>query len=598
MAKDAAAPNTVSAKPSKTSPQYARSLRNIMLLERILEERNKRYQRDLKTFLADKIRLHPDLKSKDKKGLEEHFTKNFYGPEYSAMAEFSKLDEKRLPLLEKEAELAKKGQTLSKQDSEKLAVLNMQVELGPEVYATQRLFDADTVKKLKLEYPEIEKNLSNEIKEMSKTGFDNFNSATRHMPATVALFDKKYPGLEPELSAMKASPDQQKSMLGACAMGMLKAGSVMLNPTGFFVSKAVAGILKTKTFSPLRENAAIGISRVVNKTGLGDWFKRQCSKLPKDTLKNVAIGASVATSVALVGLGVVEIEDAYKIKDSALAFVENVDFASISEELNATFDSTRDYFSQPEGITADPDPIKKPSLIDSLAAQPESSVLPDGSEVDVALPEVESDPENDLTQDAPIEESKPVAQDANSPSQEKPNEGANPVTQEPNSPVQDNPSEAVNQANAEPKTSLGSEGELFPKLYTVEPGDTLSEIVEERLQAAGVPYNYSLINDYVELVSANSKIADPDIIMVGQEIDMSTLPSPSEVISPDQLEEAKNGIDSDPEMKNYSPELREAIGGEKLNNEGPMTINYQPDQYIAPHIDEQNEGGHSPRRMA
>jgi hypothetical protein len=164
MAKDAAAPNTVSAKPSKTSPQYARSLRNIMLLERILEERNKRYQRDLKTFLADKIRLHPDLKSKDKKGLEEYFTKNFYGPEYSAMAEFSKLDEKRLPLLEKEAELAKKGQTLSKQDSEKLAVLNMQVELGPEAYATQRLFDADTVKKLKLEYPEVEKNLSNEIK--------------------------------------------------------------------------------------------------------------------------------------------------------------------------------------------------------------------------------------------------------------------------------------------------------------------------------------------------------------------------------------------------------------------------------------------------
>jgi LysM repeat protein len=646
MAKDATAPNTVSAKPSKTSPQYARSLRNIMLLERILEERNKRYQRDMKTFLAEKIRLHPDLKGKDKQGLEEHFTKNFYGPEYSAMAEFSKLDEKRLPLLEKEAELAKKGKTLSKPESEKLAVLNMQVELGPEAYATQRLFDADTVKKLKREYPEIEKNLSDEIKEISKNGFDNFNPATRHMPATVALFNKKYPGLESELSAMKASPDQQKSMLGACAMGMLKTGSVMLNPTGFFVSKAVAGILKTKTLAPLRENAAIGISRVVNKTGLGDWFKRQCSKLPKDTLKNVAIGASVATSVALVGLGVVELEDAYKIKDSALAFVESVDFAPVTEGFNEAIDSTRDYFSQPEQVTAtpdptkegsfldgvsntlgnaldsasktvdetlssakdyfsppedisaDPDPSKNSSLIDSLAAEPESSESPKGPEVGAGSapsPEVDSGakveqsaPESNLSQEAPIE----------APSPEKPNEGVSATAQEPNSPTQEKPAEAENQVNQEPKTSLESEGELFPNSYTVEPGDTLSEIVEERLQAAGVPYNYSLINDYVELVSANSKIADPDIIMAGQEIDLSTLPSPSEVMSPEQLEEAKNGIDSDPTMKNYSPELREAIGGEKLNNEGPMTINYQPDQYIAPHLDTQSDGSHSPRRMA
>lgn len=652
MAKDATAPNTVSAKPSKTSPQYARSLRNIMLLEGILEERNKRYQRDLKTFLAEKIRLHPDLKGKDKKGLEEHFTKNFYGPEYSAMAEYSKLDEKRLPLLEKEAELAKEGKTLSKQESEKLAVLNMQVELGPEAYATQRLFDADTVKKLKREYPEIEKNLSDEIKEISKNGFDNFNPATRHMPATVALFNKRYPGLEPELSAMRASPDQQKSMLGACAMGMLKTGSVMLNPTGFFVSKAVAGILKTKALAPLRENAAIGISRVVNKTGLGDWFKRQCSKLPKDTLKNVAIGASVATSVALVGLGVVELDDAYKIKDSALAFVESVDFTPVTEGFNDAIDSTRDYLSQPEQVTATPDPTKEGSfldgvsntlgdaldsvsktvddtlssakdyfsppegvsadqdstknvsLIDSLAAEPESPKGPDvgadspsSSELE-SDPKVEqSDPENDLAQDAPVEGPKPVAQDISSPTQEKLSEGVSPSEHEPSSPTQEKPADATNQATQEPKPSLGSEGELFPNSYTVEPGDTLSEIIEERLQAAGVPYNYSLISDYVELVSANSKIADPDIIMAGQEIDLSTLPSPSEIISPEELEEAKNGIDSDPEMRNYSPELREAIGGDKLNSEGPMTINYQPDQYIAPHLDAQSEGGHSPRRM-
>lgn len=637
MAKDAVAPNTVSAKPSKTSPQYARSLRNIMLLERILEERNKRYQRDLKTFLADKIRLHPDLKGKDKTGLEEHFTKNFYSHEYLAMAEFSKLDEKRLPLLEKEAELAKKGKTLSKQEGEKLAVLNMQVELGPEAYATQRLFDADTVKKLKREYPEIEKNLSDEIKEISKNGFDNFNPATRHMPATIALFNKKYSGLEVELSAMKASPDQQKSMLGACAMGMLKTGSVMLNPTGFFVSKAVAGILETKALAPLRENAAIGISRVVNKTGLGDWFKRQCSKLPKDTLKNVAIGASVATSVALVGLGIVELEDAYKIKDSALAFVESVDFAPVTEGFNDAIDSTRDYFSQPEQVTAtpdptkegsflddvsntlgnaldsasktvdetlssakdyfstpedisaDPDPAKNASLIDSLAAEPESSESPKGPEVDVDSP-----PSPEVESDTKVEQSSPE----NNLAQEKPNEGVSQTEQEPNSPTQDKTSEAVNQATQEPKTLLGSEGELFPNSYTVEPGDTLSEIVEERLQAAGVPYNYSLINDYVELVSANSKITDPDTIMIGQEIDLSTLPPPLEVMSPEQLEEAKNGIDSDPEMKNYSPELREAIGGEKLSNEGPMTFNYQPDQFIAPHLDAQSEGGHSPRRMA
>ena len=714
MAKDDATPETVDAKPSKTSPQYARSLRNIMLLDRVLAERNKRYEAELKAFLKEKKRLHPDLSGPDKEKLEEHFTRNFYGPEYDAMAEFSKLDEKRLPLLEKEAELAKSGKSLSKPEKEQLTLLNVQVELGPEAYATQRLFDADTVKKFKRDYPEIEKELSAEIKAVASEGFESVNPKTRHMPATVALFNKKYPGLESELGKLKSSKDKSTSMLGACAMGMLKAGSVMLNPTGFFVSQAVAGILKTKTFSPLREKAAVGISRVVNKTGLGDWFKRQCAKVPKDTLKKVTVGASLAASVTLIGLGVVEAEDVLKLKESALAFVDGIDFAPVTEGFDNAMDATRDFFSEPEqvmaspapdseltfldgvsqkiggvvdsasetmsetidavqdyfadsgpgptdaelaantdpvpentdgildtvsqkigdavdsvkeqfatsgpgptdaelatntdpeidtdldpngeeymfadlqnkvggmfddiqdffvepeGVAASPDPTKQISLIDSLAAEPE---IPDAP-VEPETPDVPVEPE---TPDVPVE----------------------PET--PDVPVEPEVPEVVNDASpADVVQALSaSDAELFPNSYTVEPGDTLSEIVEERLQAAGVPYNYDLISDYVELVSANSGISDPNVIMAGQEIDLGSLPQPTEVMSPEQLQDAKNGIDADPYMNTYSPELIDALNtSPELNNGQMFTINYQPEQVIAPHVDVEQERSFSPRRMA
>jgi len=383
---------------------------------------------------------------------------------------------------------------------------------------------------------------------MSKNGFENHNPATRHMPATVALFNKKHPGLDSELNLMKASQEPQKSMLGACAMGMLKTGSVMLNPTGFFVSKAVAGLLQTKALAPLRENAAIGISRVVNKTGMGEWFKRQCSKLPKNTLKNVAIGASVATSVALIGLGVVEVEDAYKIKDSALAFVESVDFSSVSESFDNTIASTRDYFTAPEQFMADADSVKNTSMIDSLAAEPEQDLGIINDDVPTSEYSVEnSSPGVDSEATTP----EPAVE--NTPATPEPAVENTPATPEPA--VENTPATPEPAVENTPKTVApaiqnidGSGEELFPKSYTVESGDTLSEIVEERLQAAGVPYNYGLISDYVELVAANSDISDPNVIMAGQELDLGTLPAPSEVISPEQLQDAKNSIDVDSGM--------------------------------------------------
>lgn len=668
MAKDDATTETVAAKPSKTSPQYARSLRNIMLLDRVLAERNKRYESELKAFLAEKKRLHPDLTGADKEKLEEHFTRNFYGPEYDAMAEFSKLDEKRLPLLEKQTELAKNGKELTKSENEQLTLLNMQVELGPEAYATQRLFDADTVKKFKRDYPEIEKALAAEIKDMAKEGFDNVDPRTRHMPATVALFNKKYPNLEPELNKLKASKDKSTSMLGACAMGMLKAGSVMLNPTGFFVSRAVSGILKTKTFSPLREKAAVGISRVVNKTGLGDWFKRQCSKVPTETLKKVTIGASVAASVAMISLGLIEAEDMVKIKESALAFVDSVDFSPVTNGFENVMDSTRDYFSEPETVMASPDPTKDVSFVDGAAEKlngamdaasqkfdetvdsvqkyfvdsgagpvDEEPTILDGAKnkIDEIFGNVKdfvSPPETVMASPNPNGEmslidslaAEPEVPSDNAPAPEKV-ESSTPPEQKVDSAVeptsveevkvenggekvvQSNEQVAPDAPNPEPEkatpqdvlSALSGEGELFPSAYTVEPGDTLSEIVEERLQAAGVPYNYNLINDYVELVSVNSGISDPNVIMAGQEIDLGSLPKPNEVMSPEQLQEAKIGIDADPTMSGYSPEVKEAIDkSPELNRGEAFTINYQPEQVVVPHVDVEQERGYSPRRMA
>ena len=100
-------------------------------------------------------------------------------------------------------------------------------------------------------------------------------------------------------------------------------------------------------------------------------------------------------------------------------------------------------------------------------------------------------------------------------------------------------------------------------------------------------------------MSANSGISDPNVIMAGQEIDLGSLPQPTEVMSPEQLQDAKNGIDADPYMNTYSPELIDALNtSPELNNGQMFTINYQPEQVIAPHVDVEQERSFSPRRMA
>jgi hypothetical protein len=79
----------------------------------------------------------------------------------------------------------------------------------------------------------------------------------------------------------------------------------------------------------------------------------------------------------------------------------------------------------------------------------------------------------------------------------------------------------------------GVEPEMTTDKYTIKPGDTLSEIVEEKFKEAGQPFNYDMIVEKVEQITEmNKKIVDPDDIKSGWEIKIPPFESAPPLVSP------------------------------------------------------------------
>jgi hypothetical protein len=109
-----------------------------------------------------------------------------------------------------------------------------------------------------------------------------------------------------------------------------------------------------------------------------------------------------------------------------------------------------------------------------------------------------------------------------------------------------------------PEDSSPTEAPGASESYTVRYGDTLSELVERRLDMAGIPYNYSLIDSYVdEIVSMNEQITDPDVLNRGWEIDIMTFPTPEPTISDASLKAAQAAVTAMPDV--CSPDVINAL---------------------------------------
>lgn len=549
---------------SKTNPQFAYTLRNILFLDRVLLERNEKFDRLSKLYIAEHKKNNPKISDKELKLKLQKFTSNFYKHEVDAFGVFSKLKQVRDDMLANQDKYGLTGEQINQANVTHLATLNCQVESGPEGYAAQSLFDPAVIKELKNEYPHLDKQLKSEIAAIADKDFSNLKKTIAYHPATVKLFKQTYPELKNDLHELAKKPNSNQGNIAKYTQAMLKTGSFVANPSGFLVGKALSGILMSDALAPLRNQAAVSIRRASENSGLSDWFKQQCSKLPVDTLKKVAMGTAVAGGVGLVGLGLMDAEHLQPLAESAMEWASELtvpepvmNSMSIDESMSL-YGAQYEVVSSPsvsdvltdiykEVAQADPSFAATPNadsydMLDSLKTVPElDSNIPESLDItapDGALPDEDNAPSIDsIIQEEPI-----VAPSVDI----LPQVDSDVVKSQLDTVDLNESQELVSQPLAD--TPQPTEDELVeieqiitktpvvdsPEVYSVKSGDTLSEIVADKLKEAGVPYDYNVIDDYVDLIASQNEIANKDFIYPGNELDLSSLPVENVKVSSDE----------------------------------------------------------------
>lgn len=112
--------------------------------------------------------------------------------------------------------------------------------------------------------------------------------------------------------------------------------------------------------------------------------------------------------------------------------------------------------------------------------------------------------------------------------------------------------------------------------YTVRAGDTLSEIVLDRLRGNGAGRSTADVYRAVDRVAAHNGLADPDRIHVGQQLDLSVLnaggTTDSKGLGADPRAEAPRGSAIDGAAARYI--LRDRISGRIIDGDARVTSTY------------------------
>lgn len=527
----------MSTKPtkSKTSPKQASFLRNIMFLNEVSALRKKDHQSSLERMISEKKKLHPDLNDNDLKVLTESFNRRYFNVEHDAFLEYGALK------VEKEALTNKsKESPLSKQDSDRLALIDFNLSMPVETYAASQSFDPKTIKALQSKYPSISKKIKDEIKKEVSLNFSEENKSVAHLPATVSLFNKKFPKLKGEIDKLSKSSSPDVKLAGLSATSLIATGLKYSNPSGLLLSRAMGMIMSSDSLAPMRRNVAFGIKTVAEKSGLSGWLKKQAAKLPKDSMKRISVGVAAGSAAVLVGVGLIGVEQAADIYNTVeLAVTEFVSPAS--EAVMAGIDNINDQSL---------DDILENAFNNDVSPSPDTGGLGDEPPVNEELPAPEPSVGDFYEDDADIDDPKvdeaptyqePVSQD---PSQQEPNpQDSNPQ-----------PDGSLNQEPQDPKL----EAEPLPSEYTPVPGDTLSEIIEDRLQSAGIPYDYDLITAYAEIVAQENNLPSIHEIDAGVELKMPAMDVQASLSSvQSQIEAVKDAVE--PAVDGCSPALTEAL---------------------------------------
>ncbi len=512
---------------SATSPEYSATLRKIMLLDRIVKMRNDRYQQELADFVDNQTQSQANLSSSEMKGLEAGFTRQYYRHEYTALAEYQALLEERMDMLQQKQESG-----LNPIEQDKLSKLDFYASMTPESYAASKLFDENVLKQFKKEFPQAQKEIVAEIKEIGKSNYPELSGQQAARPATVELFNKKYPHLRAELQEMMKSNDKSISADGQSGLALLRAAGALANPSAYLMSKAVGAILKSDTFRPLVQQVGVSVSRVAEKTGLTGWAKKLMSNMSDVSAKRVAVGVAACCAVSCVAIGVMDPEGATQL------------YADLSENIMG-FSNEQPAYARSDLMTNSADTgVLDHALESDVADSPETPSLDE-------LPGVEDVSESPTVQEAPqtvtqgVEDPLPppdelqgIVNEANASDINNALLSAETTT---GNVVPDSVAEtATTQApptirdvqvvagdggvsSIEINSPVTDDGTLPAEKIKIEDGDTLSELVEDRFRAAGKPYNYEMIDDYVDQVAALNGLEDKHLIKEGASLEFPAI---------------------------------------------------------------------------
>lgn len=345
-------------------------------------------------------------------------------------------------------------------------------------YVSAKMFSKSVISKLRDAYPHVWANLKADIKDIAISNYGQYHGNAEMRLATMDLFKKEHPSIDRQFKQIndinleKSNlPKDEKDAL-KCAKKLLATGALFANPSGAVLSKGIGLIMRTKAMRPLRDEVSKGIKNAIEKTGLVARFSNLYSS--SKLTRAVTIGAAACGGVALVAVGLME-------ADVAIDHVASLaDKVMVAGEVEALASTNADIAIEKISL-ADTNDIDNPAsaadIIDSLQYGTTSNT----TSLDSLAPMGESNFDaNQSDIYAAIVQSS-------------------------------YPSQALQIASS--------------NIYTAEFGDTLSEIVEQRLIDAGEPFDSEMLYEYTELVAANNNISDANIILENQIINLDSLPA-------------------------------------------------------------------------
>jgi LysM repeat protein len=562
---------TIAGGQSKTSPQHAATLRKIMFLDRISKHRNDLYEGKLADFFNRTAKK--DLSPLEKQGLKDSFTRNYYRPEHRAIAEYNAMKPALSALYKK-----KENEGLNGSEQKKISSLEFFSAMPMDTFVAHKMFSKDTIGHLRKQFPDVEKELSKEIKSVAELNFPGEDFSRSHRQATILHFDQKYPSLKHELSDFTRNGIPSMQEAGRAGMALLKYTSAVTNPSGFLISKAIGAILQSDTFKPLVSQAVIAIKRTAENTGLLSSIKNQLSKVPEGSAKRIAAGLAIGCAGGLLIMGLVEPDAALKVMADINESVENL----YSQTHNTAYAS--DGPIRGDELTFIDDALKgtSPEMPMQDAAGAQNDLLTQDSSPEMPMQDAAGAQNDLLTQDSspemPMQDAAGAQNDllTQESSPEMPMQDAadaqNDLLTQESSPemlmqnaedaqnallMQESPPEmllqdalfnemyydpsvvdlremaneglsvadvtAANPAVVDSSVAISKVDVGALENYVIKPGDTLSEIVEAQLQKSGVPYNYEMISQHVDAIAKINGIEDPNVIFANQSISLPQL---------------------------------------------------------------------------